>query len=239
MKKILCFIGILVSCQFYMIQKSFAQSEILKADANRLKVDVNFAKWPGKNEPMRVAPVLLNLFRFPTITDKSPFTRKSLARRTGTRPPNVERTLHHQYLLSDRQKKNRLEINLFIAPSSAEAQEYLIGRLVSGSLPHAMRVKRAKPTEVLLIGHICFTNGPSIRFIRNNILVEIRTRGEKFRKEARGLAETVDYLLLKQKTGEDAAAYYNRELQRLSEISDAVSEKKSQVRALEPLVNHG
>ena len=59
--------------------------------------------------------------------------------------------------------------------------------------------------------------GPSIRFIRNNILVEIRTRGEKFRKEARGLAETVDYLLLKQKTGEDAAAYYNRELQRLSE----------------------
>ena len=217
MKKILCFIGILVGCQFCMIQRSFAQSEILKADANRLKVDVNFAKWPGKNELMRVAPVLLNLFRFPTITDKSPFTRKSLSRRTGTRPPNVERTLHHQYLLSDRQKKNRLEINLFIAPSSAEAQEYLIGRLVSGSLPHAMRVKRAKPTEVLLIGHICFTNGPSIRFIRNNILVEIRTRGEKFRKEARGIAETVDYLLLKQKTGEDAAAYYNRELQRLSE----------------------
>ncbi len=105
MKKILCFIGILVSCQSCMIQKSFTRADIFRANANRLKTEVNFAQWSGKNEPMRVAPVLLNLFRFPTITDKSPFTRKSLARRTGTRPPNVERTLHHQYLLSDRQKK--------------------------------------------------------------------------------------------------------------------------------------
>ena len=50
MKKILCFIGILVGCQFYMIQKSFTQAKIIKTDANRLKADVDFAKWPGKNE---------------------------------------------------------------------------------------------------------------------------------------------------------------------------------------------
>ena len=37
------------------------------------------------------------------------------------------------------------------------------------------------------------------------------------KEQARGLAETIDYLLLKGKTGEDATAYYNRELQRLSE----------------------
>ena len=59
MKKILCFMGILVGCQFCMIQKSLAQAEMFRANANRLKAEVNFAKWPGKNEPMRVAPVLL------------------------------------------------------------------------------------------------------------------------------------------------------------------------------------
>ncbi len=223
MKKILCFIGILVGCQFYMIQKSFTQAEIIKTDANRLKADVDFAKWPGKNEPMRVAPVLLNLFRFPTITDKSPLARALPARQVISRP-NVERTLQHQYILSDRQRKNRLEINLFIAPSSAEAHEYLILRIVSGSLPHEMRVKLVKPTRELRLGHVCFPRGyknenrfASIRFIRNNILVEIRAKGEKFQREARGIAETVHYLLLKEKTGEDAAAYYNRELQRLTD----------------------
>ena len=38
--------------------------------------------------------------------------------------PNVELTLRHQYLLGNLEKKHRLEINLFIAPSSAEAHEY-------------------------------------------------------------------------------------------------------------------
>ena len=121
-------------------------------------------------------------------------------------------------------EKNRLEINLFIAPSSAEAHEYLILRIVSGSLPHEMRVKLVKPTRELRLGHVCFPRGyknenrfASIRFIRNNILVEIRAKGEKFQREARGIAETVHYLLLKEKTGEDAAAYYNRELQRLTD----------------------
>jgi hypothetical protein len=215
--------GILVGCQFYMIQKSFAQFEKLKADANRLKAEVNFEKWSGKNEPRRVAPVLLNLFRFPTITNKSPFTRKSLAGRVLIRA-NVERTLHHEYILSDRQEKNRLEINLLIAPSSTEAHEYIIWRFVNNSLPHALRVKDATPTRELRIGHLCFANVKnstdrivSIRFIRNNIIVEIIAEGEKFQKETRGIAETIDYLLLKEKTGEDAAAYYNQELQRLSE----------------------
>ena len=87
-----------------------------------------------------------------------------------------------------------------------------------------MQVKRAKPTRVLRLGHICFASGnktenrfASIRFIRNNIIVEILAKGEKFQREARAIAETVDYLILKQKTGEDASAYYNREFQRLSE----------------------
>ena len=79
--------------------------------------------------------------------------------------------------------------------------------------------------RVLLLGHICFASGnktvkdrfASIRFIRNNIIVEILAKGEKFQREARAIAETVDYLLLKEKTGEDAAAYYNRELQRLTD----------------------
>ena len=223
MKRLLCFIGILVGCQFCMIQKSFAQADIFRANANRLKTEVNFAKWPGKNEPMRVAPVLLNLFRFPTITDKSPLARKFTAGRSGI-SPNVELTLRHQYILSDRQRKNRLEINLFIAPSSEEAHEYTILRFAANSLPHEMRVEWATPTRELRLGHVCFANGnknenrfASIRFIRNNILVEIRARGEKFQREARGLAETIDYLLLKEKTGEDATAYYNSELQRLSE----------------------
>ena len=223
MKKILCFIGILVGCQFCLIQKSFAQVEILRANANRLKTEVNFAKWPGKNEPMRVAPVLLDLFRFPTITDKSPLARKFTARRSGL-SPNAELTLRHQYLLGNLETKHRLEINLYITPSSAEAHEYTIWRFVTNSLPHEMRVERATPTRELRIGHVCFANGNknenrfvSIRFIRNNILVEISAEGEKFEREARAIAETVDYLLLKQKTGEDAAAYYNRELQRLKE----------------------
>ena len=223
MKKILCFIGILVGCQFCMIQKSFAQADMFRANANRLKAEVNFAKWPGKNEPMRVAPVLLDLFRFPTITDKSPLARKFTAGRSGI-SPNVELTLRHQYILSDRQRKNRLEINLFIAPSSAEAHEYTILRFAANSLPHALRVKDATPTRELRLGHVCFANGnktenrfANIRFIRNNILVEIRARGEKFQREARGLAETIDYLLLKEKTGEDATAYYNRELHKLKE----------------------
>ena len=223
MKKILCFIGILVGCQFCMIQKSFAQADIFRANANRLKTEVNFAKWPGKNEPMRVAPVLLDLFRFPTITDKSPLARKFTAGRSGI-SPNVELTLRHQYILSDRQRKNRLEINLFIAPSSEEAHEYTIWRFVFNSLPHEMRVERATPTRELRIGHVCFANGyknenrfVGIRFIRNNILVEISAEGEKFEREARAIAETIDYLLLKQKTGEDAAAYYNREFQRLND----------------------
>ena len=223
MKKILCFIGILVGCQLGGIREGFAPFEKLKADANRLKAEVNFEKWPGKNEPMRVAPVLLNLFRFPTITNKSPFTRKSLAGRVLIRP-NAGRVLHHEYILSDRQEKNRLEINLLIAPSSAEAHEYLIWRFVNNSLPHALRVKDATPTRELRIGHLCFANVKnstdrivSIRFIRNNIIVEIIADGEKFQKETRGIAETVDYLLLKEKTGEDAAAYYNREFQRLND----------------------
>ena len=163
--------------------------------------------------------MLLNLFRFPTITNKSPFTQKSLAGRVLIRP-NAGRVLHHEYILSDRQEKNRLEINLLIAPSSAEAHEYLIWRFVNNSL----RVKDATPTRELRIGHVCFANGyknenrfVGIRFIRNNILVEISAEGEKFQREARGIAETVDYLLLKEKTGEDAVAYYNRELQRLKE----------------------
>ena len=87
-----------------------------------------------------------------------------------------------------------------------------------------MRVEGATPTRELRIGHVCFVNGNKnenrfaiIRFIRNNILVEIRAEGETFQREARRLAETIDYLLLKEKTGEDAAAYYNRELQRLKE----------------------
>ena len=216
MKQILCFIGILVGCQLGGAQDGF---EKLKTDANRLKAEVNFAKWSGKNEPRRVAPVLLNLFRFPTITNKSPFTRKSLAGRVLIRP-NAGRVLHHEYILSDRQEKNRLEINLLIAPSSAEAHEYLIWRFVNNSL----RVKDATPTRELRIGHLCFANVKnstdrivSIRFIRNNIIVEIIADGEKFQKETRGIAETVNYLLLKQKTGEDAAAYYNRELQRLTD----------------------
>ena len=220
MKQILCFIGILVGCQLGGAQDGF---EKLKTDANRLKAEVNFAKWSGKNEPRRVAPVLLNLFRFPTITNKSPFTRKSLAGRVLIRP-NAGRVLHHEYILSDRQEKNRLEINLLIAPSSAEAHEYLIWRFVNNSLPHALRVKDATPTRELRIGHLCFANVKnstdrivSIRFIRNNIIVEIIADGEKFQKETRGIAETVNYLLLKQKTGEDAAAYYNRELQRLTD----------------------
>ena len=111
MKKILCFIGILVSCQSCMIQKSFTLAEMFRANANRLKTEVNFAKWPGKNEPMRVAPVLLDLFRFPTITDKSPLARKFTAGRSGI-SPNVELTLRHQYLLGNLEKKHRLEINL-------------------------------------------------------------------------------------------------------------------------------
>ncbi len=223
MKKILCFIGILVSCQSCMIQKSFTLAEMFRANANRLKTEVNFAKWPGKNEPMRVAPVLLDLFRFPTITDKSPLARKFTAGRSGI-SPNVELTLRHQYLLGNLEKKHRLEINLFIAPSSAEAHEYTILRFAANSLPHEMRVEGATPTRELRIGHVCFVNGNKnenrfaiIRFIRNNILVEIRAEGETFQREARRLAETIDYLLLKEKTGEDAAAYYNRELQRLKE----------------------
>ena len=223
MKRLLCFIGILVGCQLGVIREGFAPFEKRKADANRLKVEVNFSKWSGKNEPVRVGPVLLNLLRFPTITDKSPFTRKSLAREDRSRP-NAGRVLRHQYILSDRQKKNRLEINLFIAPSSAEAHEYIIWLFVANSLPYALRVKDATPTRELRIGHLCFANVKNnanqfgnISFIRNNIIVEIFARGEKFRKEVRGIAETIDYLLLKQKTGEEATAYYNSELQRLSE----------------------
>ena len=223
MKKILCLIVLLVGCQLGGIREGFAPFEKLKTDANRLKAEVNFAKWPGKNEPMRVAPVLLNLLRFPTITVKSPSTRKLLAGGILIRP-NAGHTLHHEYILSDRQKKNRLEIDLYIAPSSAEAHEYLIWLFVNNSLPHALRVKDATPTRELRIGHLCFANVKNnanqfgnISFIRNNIIVEIFARGEKFRKETRNIAETVDYLLLKQKTGEDAATYYNRELQRLSE----------------------
>ena len=223
MKKILCFIGILVGCQFCMIQKSLAQAEMFRANANRLKTEVNFAKWPGKNEPMRVAPVLLDLFRFPTITDKSPLARKFTAGKSGI-SPNVELTLRHQYILSDRQRKNRLEINLFIAPSSEEAHEYTILRFAANSLPHEMRVKNATPTRELRLGHVCFASGNKnenrfgiIRFIRNNILVEISADGEKFQREARGIAEAIDSLLLKQKTGAAAATYYNRELQRLSD----------------------
>ena len=138
MNKILCLIVLLVGCQLGGIREGFAPFEKRKTDANRLKAEVNFAKWPGKNEPMRVAPVLLNLLQFPTITGKSPFTRKSLAGENHGRP-NVGATLRHEYILSDRQKKNRLEINLFIAPSSAEAHEYLIWRFVNNSLPHALR----------------------------------------------------------------------------------------------------
>ena len=223
MKRLLCFIGILVGCQFCMIQKSLAQAEMFRANANRLKTEVNFAKWPGKTEPMRVAPVLLDLFRFPTITDKSPLTRKFTAGKSGINP-NVGLTLRHQYILSDRQRKNRLEINLFIAPSSVEAHEYTILRFAANSLPHEMRVKNATPTRELRLGHVCFASGNKnenrfgiIRFIRNNILVEISADGEKFQRAARGLAETIDYLLLKEKTGEDATAYYNRELHKLKE----------------------
>ena len=223
MNKILCLIVLLVGCQLGGIREGFAPFEKRKTDANRLKAEVNFAKWPGKNEPMRVAPVLLNLRQFSAIPGRITLARQYLAGENHGRP-NVGRPIRHEYVLRDGQKKNRIGIDLFIAPSTTEAHEYLIWRFINNSLPHAMQVKRAKPTWVLLLGHICFASGnknenrfASIRFIRNNIIVEILAKGEKFQREARGIAETVDYLLLKEKTGEDAAAYYNRELQRLSE----------------------
>ena len=60
-------------------------------------------------------------------------------------------------------------------------------------------MKDATPTRELRIGHVCFASGyknenrfASIRFIRNNILVEIFAEGEKFQREARGIAEA-DY----------------------------------------------
>ena len=224
MKKILCFIGILVGCQLGVIRRVLHSLKSAKQMPIDSKVEVNFAKWSGKNEPVRVAPVLLNLLRFPTITDKSPSARKSLAREDRSRPNAGRVTLRHQYILSDRQKKNRLEINLFIAPSSAEAHEYLIWRFVANSLPHEMRVNGQHQlgscglvTSVLQMGtkmkiglevYVLFA---TISWLR--LVVE----GEKFEREARGLAETVDYLLLKEKTGEDATAYYNREFQRLKE----------------------
>ena len=213
MKKILCFIGILVGCQLGGAQNDFEM----------LKTEVNFAQWSGKNEPMRVPPVLLNLRQFSAIPGRITLAREYLAGENHGRP-NVGRPIRHEYVLRDGQKKNRIGIDLFIAPSTTEAHEYLIWRFINNSLPHAMQVKRAKPTRVLRLGHICFASGnknenrfASIRFIRNNIIVEILAKGEKFQREARAIAETVDYLILKQKTGEDASAYYNREFQRLSE----------------------
>ena len=102
MKKILCFIAILIGCQFGRVPN---QSEILKAD-------VSFAKWPGKNEPMRVAPVLLNLFRFPTITDKSPFTRKSLAKQ-------VIPSLNKNIALRSETQDTRFRILMHLASGTA------------------------------------------------------------------------------------------------------------------------
>ena len=207
MKKILCFIFLLIGCQlggYERVLHSLKSSKQMRIDSRQRSILKN---GPAKPNRCAWAPVFLNLFRFPTITNKSPFTQKSLAGRVLIRP-NVERVLHHEYILSDRQEKNRLEINLFIAPSSAEAHEYLIWRFVNNSLPHALRVEDATPTRELRLGHVCFANVKnntdrivSIRFIRNNIIVEIIAEGEKFQKETRNIAETIDYLLLKQKTG--------------------------------------
>ena len=223
MKKILCFIVILVGCQLAE-RDAF---ECLRTDADRLKSDVNFAQWPGKNEPMRVVPMLLDLLRFPAITNKSPLTEKSFARRNLIRP-YMGAFIRHEYFLRDDLKQNRLKINLFIAPSSMEAHEYLIWQSVNSTLPHALRVKDFKRADVLQIGHVCFANVKnnadrfrSIRFIRNNILVDIFAEGEKFERKTRGIAGTIDHLLLKQKTGADAVAYYNREFR--SRFKDEVS----------------
>ncbi len=213
MGRIIFLVIILAGCQFGITQDNILVQDAQVPTIEEFKAQVNFAQWPGRNAPMRV-PVELDKQMFPALRNSETIW----ARKHYNKIFKPIVVVHHKYRWRV-SPGNELYIRIAVAASCQEAHEYLVNRFFNCSTPFRARVKRARRTDILKLGHICFANGVkkkntfgTIAFIRNNIVVEIQPVGDELRREVRAIAETIDKLLLKQPEGAAGFTYYNREI---------------------------
>jgi len=175
----------------------FAQDPPSEETLEKLKELADFDNWPGKDGAIRAG---IDLIAYPHIAILDG------AQRIHTRPPSFRRTKNsvligrsYTFLFSD---ADLVVIDIFVAESCAEAQEYFIQSLFVSSLPFEHRVPHRDTTDV--IGDISFSSGR--HFIRNNIFVEQFPRGELIPQQLI-LAAQIDSILMTRPTATNAAAF--------------------------------
>jgi len=158
----------------------------------KLKELTDFAKWPGKNGPVRDG-LNLSKYAIPSLSDaiEEPKNIPRFSAREIT-PGEILVQYRSKWELSP---QDFLSITLTFANTCEEAHEYLIERFFNSSMPFEGRVhRRDLPVKA---GDLSFDDGRY--FIRNNIIVEFHGVGTIVEKITQA-AKEVDNLLLARST---------------------------------------
>ncbi|MGA1875650.1 MAG: hypothetical protein ACMUIA_08575 [bacterium] len=179
----------------------------LRSIQERLKREVDFDNWPCQNGPIRAG----------IIFEKAHFS--SFQEAEAVHGPHahimdeVKDTLGTEYTYRwEVEEKGKADIRVIVTQACLQAQNFLIRRYAECSMPPEMihigprgEEYDIRAGDVSFVSGMDFHQGSStrIRFVRNNIYVEI-TVYDEMRKEMKSIAEDLDHILLSRPAGEEA-----------------------------------
>ncbi|MGA1864106.1 MAG: hypothetical protein ACMUHX_03495 [bacterium] len=190
---------------FSLVAQVSAEMDSVLQIVDRLKEEGDFENWPCKNGPIRAGIIL----------GKDDFSALQEAEEDI---PNIyimdwiEGILATQYSYRWTVKeKGIVDLEFKIMQTCLQAQEFLIRRFAESSMPpEAIHLPPRGETYGINAGDVSFArmeikpdSYTMIRFVRNNIYVEISAR-EGMRTEIKSIAEDLDQLLLSRPTGDEA-----------------------------------